>query len=444
MRRLALGISPMPFDLDNKLVVAISSSALFDARQEDAIFREQGQQAFNDYQISKEDTPFTKGTAFPLIEGLLRLNSLTKEQLVEVVVLSHNNPEAGLRAMNSLEHYGLAITRAAFVGVTPIARYLAPYRVKLFLSRNETDARQALAGGVAAGLIYDPPSQLCADATQLRIAFDGDAVIFSDESERVFQTTKSLQAFFEHERANAQKPMADGPFAAFLRWIARIQGDKSIRNADGSSPIRTALVTARNGPAVKRVILTLRAWGVTIDEEFFLGGITKAEILHAFNPHIFFDDQDVHAAPASRLVSTARVMFGPTADATVTPPVPACITAVEKPGLYDEVTQVPEAGAPAITTKRFFDTRLREIFLSYTPLSNGVLDPRYRKFIADNRDRPAAERQAILEEIGRYDLASMSSHRPMLNRERDDAVAAKLARAVAKAEDAKQAKLDLK
>ena len=425
----------MPFDLDNLLVVGISSSALFDAREEDRIFREQGQQAFIDYQIANENNPFKKGTAYPLIAGMLRLNKLSARQLVEVVVLSHNNPAAGLRAMNSLEHYGLGITRAAFVGGTPIARYLPPYRVKLFLSRNEADVRQALGGGVAAGLIYDPPSQLCAETDQLRIAFDGDAVIFSDESERIFKKTNSLEAFFEHERANAQKPMADGPFAAFLRWIAQVQADQSVRNADGSSPIRTALVTARNAPAVKRVILTLRAWGVAIDEEFFLGGIVKPEILHAFNPHIFFDDQDTHAGPASKVVSTARVIFGPTADL-----VPAAVA----PTTYDEVTRVPVPATVIYPTKKAFETRLRQIFLSYTPLDNGVLDARYRKFISDNRDRSERERLVILQELQRYDLSSLTTHKPMLNREREDKVAGKLARIVAKAEDSKQSDLDLK
>ncbi len=425
----------MPFDLDNLLVVGISSSALFDAREEDRIFREQGQQAFVDYQIANENKPFKKGTAYPLIEGMLRLNTLSEKQLVEVVVLSHNHPEAGLRAMNSFEHYRLGISRAAFVGVTPVERYLPPYRVKLFLSRNETDVRQALGRGVAAGLIYDPPSELCAESGQLRIAFDGDAVIFSDESERVYQQTKNLEVFFEHERANAQKPMADGPFAAFLRWIARVQADKSVRNTDGSSPIRTALVTARNGPAVKRVILTLRAWGIAIDEEFFLGGIAKSEILQAFNPHIFFDDQDVHAGPASRFVSTARVVSGPTADAV---PVAAAPTA------YDEVTRLPAPTPVIYPSKKAFETRLRQIFLPYTPLNNGVLDSRYRKFISDNRDRSERERLAILQELERYDLSSLTTHKPMLNRERKDTVASKLARVVAKAEESKQGDLDLK
>lgn len=433
----------MPFNLDNLLVVGISSSALFDAREEDRIFREQGLQAFIDAQIKNENTPFKKGTAYPLIEAMLRLNRLSKKQLVEVVVISHNNPAAGLRAMNSVEHYGLGISRAAFVGSTPVARYLPPYRVKLFLSRDEADVRQALTKGVAAGLLYDPPMQLCAETGQLRIAFDGDAVIFSDESERVYQKTKSLEAFYEHERANALNPMNDGPFAAFLRWIAQVQADKSVRNADGTAPIRTALVTARNGAAIKRVFLTLRAWDVTVDEEFFLGGIAKAEILQAFNPHIFFDDQDVHAGPASRVVSTARVVFGPTADL---PDVAAPAASVPVPAAspYDEVTRLPAPPPQRYLTKKACEARMREIFLSYTPLQAGVVDARYRKFITDTLERPESERSVVLRELERFDLSAITTHEPMLNREREDMVASKLARIAKKADDSRQTTLDLK
>lgn len=429
----------MPYNLDNLLVVGISSSALFNAEAEDRIFREQGLPAFIEHQIANENTPFGRGTGYPLIAAMLRLNRLSPKRLVEVMVLSHNDPAAGLRAMNSLEHYGLDISRAAFVGRTPIGRYLRPYRVKLFLSRNEPDVREAIGQGVAAGLIYPPPGTLCADNDQLRIAFDGDAVIFSDESERVYKKTGSLEAFFEHERANAQNPMADGPFAAFLRWVAGIQADGKVRNPDGSVPIRTALVTARNGPAVKRVILTLRAWGVAIDEEHFLGGVEKAEILHAFNPHIFFDDQDVHAAPASRLVSTARVPFGPSADVPAVPAVVA-VTVIE--------TSAPEPG-PAVrpdtrySTKKAYETRLREIFSGYTPLGGSVLDPRYRKFISDTRDRSELERHLILQELARYDLGDLRSHDPMLNRDRDDFLVNKLDRVIAKAADARQGNLNL-
>lgn len=228
---------------------------------------------------------------------------------MEVVVLSHMEPEAGLRVMNSVEHHRLDISRSAFTGGEPVARYLAAYNVSLFLSRDEADVKEALQNGIAAGLLYDPPLTVDDDLAQLRIAFDGDAVIFSDEAERVFQE-QGIEEFFRHEKANAEKPLPDGPFAQFLRAISGIQGDHKALEEKGIPPIQTALVTARNSPAHKRVILTLRAWGVKIDEMFFLGGIAKDQVLKAFRPHIFFDDQETHAERAAAVVPSARVPSG--------------------------------------------------------------------------------------------------------------------------------------
>lgn len=300
----------MPFDLSEILVVAISSTALFDNREEHRIYLTKSLDEYVAHQIAHENEPFKPGTALPLISALLRLNELgATKQLVEVVILSRMEPEAGVRVMNSAEHHNLSISRSAFTGGEPVARYLAPYNVKLFLSTNEQDVHDALESGVAAGLLYDPPEQAEDDLKQLRIAFDGDAVIFSDDSERIFQE-KGMAAFYEHEKANAEKPLPEGPFAVFLQAIANIQR-KYIDLADkGVPPIQTALVTARNSPAHKRVILTLRAWGIKIDEMFFLGGVAKTNILQAFRPHIFFDDQDSHAGPASKLVPSARVPAG--------------------------------------------------------------------------------------------------------------------------------------
>jgi 5'-nucleotidase len=225
---------------------------------------------------------------------------------VEVVILSHMAPEPGLRVMNSVEYHGLDITRAAFTGGEPVARYLKAYNVSLFLSRNEADVREALESGIAAGMLYDPPEKSKESLEQLRIAFDGDAVIFSDESERIYQS-QGLEGFVAFEKANASKPLPEGPFAPFLRAIAKIQSEYRTAKLFGVPPIETALVTARNSPMHKRVILTLRAWGVKIDKMFFLGGVSKDQVLSKFNPHIFFDDQDVHAKPASLLVPAARV-----------------------------------------------------------------------------------------------------------------------------------------
>ncbi len=298
----------MGFDLKNLLVVAISSSALFDTREAHYIFTKQGLEKYVEYQIKHENEPLNKGTAFPLIEAMLRLNTIQKrEQKVEVVIVSKNEPEAGLRIMNSIESHKLQISRAAFLGGEAVAKYLKPYNVSLFLSRNEEDVLNAMELGLAAGLLYDPPENIATQFNQLRIAFDGDAVIFSDEAERIFQE-KGIEAFWAHEKANAEKPLPDGPFAPFLRLIAKIQRSYNISKEGEIPPIRTALMTARNSPAHKRVILTLRAWGVKINEMFFLGGINKDEILKEFQPHIFFDDQDIHAKPASAFVPSARVL----------------------------------------------------------------------------------------------------------------------------------------
>jgi 5'-nucleotidase len=295
----------MSFDLSDLLVVAISSSALFDTRESHGVFEESGLAPYIAYQLLHEEEPLGHGPAFPLVKALLRLNSPTSQR-VEVVVLSQNEPEAGLRIMNSVKHHRLTITRAAFTGGESVARYLHAYNVSLFLSRNEEDVREAIEMSVPAGLLYDAPSNPDTDLNQLRIAFDGDAVLFSDESEKIFQE-QGMDAFFEHEKLNARKPLPEGPFAPFLRIIAKIQNDPDLRRESTIPPIRTALVTARNSPAHERAILTLRAWGIKINEMFFLGGISKDQVLHKFRPHIFFDDQDLHAKPASQLVPSARV-----------------------------------------------------------------------------------------------------------------------------------------
>lgn len=297
----------MPYNLSELLVIAISSSVLFDARVEHEIYTTRGLSEYLWYQIANEEKPLPKGTAFHLIEAMLRLNTLTDKRLVEVVILSQNQPEAGLRIMNSVDYHQLDITRAAFTGGEPVAKYLRPYNVSLFLSRNEEDVRDAIESGCAAGLLYDPPADYESEMHQLRIAFDGDAVIFSDESEQIYQE-HGIDRFIEYERNNAKTPMGDGPFAPFLRLIAAIQKDQAISNLNQIPPIRTALVTARNSPAHKRVIYTFRNWGIKIDQIFFLGGISKDRVLKEFRPHIFFDDQDLHVEPASRYVPAARVL----------------------------------------------------------------------------------------------------------------------------------------
>jgi len=296
----------MAVTLDDKLVVGISSRALFDLEEENRIFEEEGLEAYAAYQREHENDILQPGTAFPLIKALHKLNA-DGRYLTEIIVMSKNSADTSLRVFNSIEHYGLAIHRAALVSGASIAPYLTAFRTDLFLSASERDVQEAINANIAAGLIcsheglpIDPDREI----PQIRIAFDGDAVLFSDESERIYQA-QGLDAFEAHERSNAKKPLPEGPFAKLLKSISAIQKEYPAETA----PIRTALVTARSAPAHERVIRTLRAWDVRIDEAFFLGGVRKSDILKAFDANIFFDDQAAHTDPASKVVPAARVPY---------------------------------------------------------------------------------------------------------------------------------------
>ncbi|MGN0998686.1 MAG: 5'-nucleotidase [Faecousia sp.] len=296
----------MAMSLENKLVVGISSRALFDLEYENRIYEEQGLEAYLEYQVAHEKEILKPGTAFPLIKALHKLND-GGEQLVEIIIMSKNSADTSLRIFNSIEYYGLDISRAALVGGNHITPYLSAFHTGLFLSASEQDVQEAINAGVAAGLICSHDNLAISpddSVDQIRIAFDGDAVIFSDESEKIFQS-EGLAAFEEHERLNARKPLPEGPFAKLLSTISHVQKQFGTDHM----PIRTALVTSRNAPAHERVIRTLRAWGVRIDEVFFMGGISKSDVLKAFGAHIFFDDQAVHTDPASKLVPAARVPY---------------------------------------------------------------------------------------------------------------------------------------
>ena len=296
----------MAWDLSNKLVVGISSRALFDLETENKIFEEQGLDAYETYQIEHENDVLKPGTAFPLVKALHRLNS-GDERLTEIIIMSKNSANTSLRIFKSIEKYGLDVSRAALVSGKSIAPYLTSFKTDLFLSADEYDVQEAINAGFAAGIICshdDLPIDPDQEINEIRIAFDGDAVIFSDEAEKVYQE-QGLTAFAEHERKNAEKPLPEGPFAKLLKTISLVQK----KFPEDKMPIRTALVTARNAPAHERVVRTLRAWDVRIDEAFFLGGIEKAEVLKAFGAHIFFDDQTVHTDPASKRVPAARVPY---------------------------------------------------------------------------------------------------------------------------------------
>jgi 5'-nucleotidase len=298
----------MAYDLSNYLVIGVSSRALFDLTLENEIYEDEGLEAYCRYQLEHENDVLEPGTGFALIKAMLRLNAIEAEvRRIEVVIISRNSADTSLRISNSIDHYNLDVTRAAFTGGEPVAKYLNAFDVDLFLSATEEDVQGAVEANVAAGLIYDGPSEYYQDPLQqIRIAFDGDAVLFSKESEMIYQQ-QGLDAFIEHEKKNVAKPLPEGPFAKLLKTLSYLQFDLNSHTEEGITPIRTALVTARNSPAHERVIRTLRAWNVRIDETFFLGGVAKDRILESFSPHIFFDDQHQHCDAAAKMVPTARV-----------------------------------------------------------------------------------------------------------------------------------------
>lgn len=287
------------------LVIAISSRALFRLEASNGVFEQHGLEEYSSYQVSHENDVLRPGIAFPLVKKLLALNRSGADiPAVEVVLLSRNSADTGLRIFNSIEHFGLDIQRAAFTGGHPPHRYMAAFGAQLFLSANAEDVKRTLAAGFAAAQILPSAGQTYT-GPQLRIAFDGDAVIFGDEAEKLYQQG-GLHAFAEAEKIAAAKPLSGGPLKPLLESLHRIQ---SAWPAD-ECPIRTALVTARGAPAHKRVILTLRQWGIRIDEVLFLGGKSKAEFLRAFGADIFFDDQLVHCDQASKLVTAGHVPHG--------------------------------------------------------------------------------------------------------------------------------------
>lgn len=318
----------MPYQLDNKMVIGVSSRALFDLTMENGIFERQGVEAYCKYQIEHEQDILKPGPGFGLVKSLLELNTYGQRgDLVEVIIMSRNSPDTSLRVFNAIKHYGLNITRAVLVSGASLAPYLAAFHTDLFLSAYADDVQCAIDNGIAAGIIctenipkeWEEPSRGntqtqdsqavfpmmgTGEWSKIRIAFDGDAVLFTDESERIFQE-RGLGAFEENEAVNAQNPLAEGPFANFLKKLSDLQKHLGVDNC----PIRTALVTSRCAPAHERVIRTLRAWDVRVNEVFFLGGVEKKDVLKAFGAQIFFDDQQVHTISASQAVPAALVPY---------------------------------------------------------------------------------------------------------------------------------------
>jgi 5'-nucleotidase len=287
------------------LVIGISSRALFDLNASHELFESRGLEAYAEYQVQHENDFLKPGVAFPLAKKLLALNEDDVDHPgVDVILLSRNSADTGLRIFNTIEHYGLKIERAAFTNGESPYKYMEAFNADLLLSTNAGDVRKALEKGYAAATIL-PGGANRRDDGQLRIAFDGDAVIFSDEAERIFQQ-HGLDAFSDSERQAANQPLSGGPFKSVLEALHKIQSAYPIAD----NPIRTALVTARSAPAHKRVVLTLREWGIRIDEALFLGGRAKGEFLKAFGADIFFDDQQIHIESAKAHVTSAHVPSG--------------------------------------------------------------------------------------------------------------------------------------
>ena len=291
--------------LGDKLVLAISSRALFDLSDSHKVYLAQGVEAYRKYQIEHEEETLEPGDAFPLVKKLLSLNASLGRARVEVVLVSRNSADTGLRVFNSIQHHGLDIRRATFTSGAPVWPYIVPFGAQLFLSANPESVRRSLQHGVAAATILPAPA---ADAAhdQLRIAFDGDAVIFGDESERISRE-QGVEAFGLHEHQRAREPLSGGPFRGFLSALHELQ---AVFPPGEDAPIRTALVTARSAPAHERVIRTLREWGVRLDEALFLGGRAKGPFLAAFGADIFFDDS-AHNIDSARLhVAAGHVPHG--------------------------------------------------------------------------------------------------------------------------------------
>jgi 5'-nucleotidase len=289
-----------------KLVIAISSTALFDMRESHDIFETQGVAAYANYQREHEDDILGPGEAFPLVTKLLRINEkLGGEPRVEVILLSRNSADTGLRVFNSIAHHGLNITRAAFSGGKSPYRYVSDFACHLFLSTHADDVRSALESGMAAATLLPSQGSSSSASDELRFAFDGDAVLFSDASERIFKE-RGLDAFTANEKASARMPMDPGPFKNFLQTLHSLQAEFPVDEC----PIRTALVTARAAPAHERVVRTLREWDIRIDESLFLGGLSKGDFLKSFGADVFFDDQQGHCTSASEHVATGHVPHG--------------------------------------------------------------------------------------------------------------------------------------
>ncbi|QOL49065.1 5'-nucleotidase [Massilia litorea] len=304
----------MPFPIEHKLVIGVASSALFDLSESHQVYLDKGPEEYRLYQEAHLDAILGKGVAFPFIRRFLNINAcFPDESPVEVVLFSRNSPETGLRVMRSIAHYGLDISRAAFMAGKSPYSYLPAFNASLFLSANEEDVRSAIAVNYPAGLVL--PSQIDdgEEDLELRVAFDFDGVLADDESEAVFKRD-GLDRFHAHETLHMERPHSPGPLANMFQKLAmmqRLEERAQRRDAGYRRIVRIAIITARSAPSHERVVTTLKSWGVSADETFFLGGMDKARVLEVFRPHIFFDDQLTHLrATPGGTIPMVHVPFG--------------------------------------------------------------------------------------------------------------------------------------
>lgn len=305
----------MPYELENRLVIGVASSAVFDLTDSDAVFKSQGEEEYRKFQETNLDNPLPKGIAFPFIKRLLSLNDLSTnptDPLVEVILLSRNDPDTGLRVMKTIEHYGLGMTRAIFMQGKSPYEYIPALNIALFLSGNKQDVDAAIRAGHPAGQVLDSNFNDDESDKTLRIAFDFDGVLAGDESESVMQTS-GLTEFHAHELKNVTQPHNPGPLKEFLVRISKIQSNEEKHKTAKpgyENRVRVSIVTARNAPSHERALNTLKDWGVMVNDAFFLGGIDKGKVLGVLKPHIFFDDQSGHLKSASKVVPSVHIPFG--------------------------------------------------------------------------------------------------------------------------------------
>lgn len=305
---------PVAHSLQGKLVVAVASSALFDLTESDRVFREQGEEAYRGHQRERETDVLDLGVAFPFIRRLLSLNGTDPaDQPVEVVLLSRNDPDTGARVFHSIAAHGLNIERAVFTKGKAPWRYVESFGASLFLSANPSDVREAMALGIPAGQVLSHGAVLDdISDPDLRIAFDFDGVLADDSSEKIYKSG-GLEAFRASEEVHRAEPLDAGPLLGLFRELGAIQVLERLRKRKDplyQPRLRIAIATARGAPAHQRVVVSLRSWGLNVDEAFFLGGVAKESVLGTFKPHLFFDDQLAHAEPTSRILPSVHVPFG--------------------------------------------------------------------------------------------------------------------------------------